>query len=177
MNSIRLHLIAIVLLLIGGLLWGLHAANIVAPFYLEKQFKYIKFVYLLVGLSALYLLFNRDTFLPFLGKTVFPCNLLKEEIKPDNADTTITIKTKPNSKVIYWASESNLTNSDLGPKDAYNNYTNAGVTTSDANGDAILSVRKPTRYTVPYKRLLQKHIHYRVCDGRGMLGRVETVEI
>lgn len=177
MSSIRLHMIAIVLLLIGGILWGLQGANILSPFYLESQFKYVKYVYLLVGLSALYLLFNRDTYLPFLGKTAFPCGLLKEEIKPEDADTAITIKTKPNSKVVYWASDTNLTNANLGPKEAYNNYSNAGIALSDENGKATLEVRKPTRYTVPYNRLLQKHIHYRVCDGRGMLGKVQTVEL
>ena len=177
MNSIRTHLVAMVLLLIGGLLWGLHSVDLIKPFDLEGSFKYIKCVYMLVGLSALYLLCKRNVYLPFLGDTVFPCSLLKEDIKPDNADTTMTIKIKPNSKVVYWASDTNLTNVKLGPTEAYNNYSNAGVTTSDANGNAVLSVRKPSRYTVRYNKLLPKHIHYRICDGRGMLGQVETVQL
>jgi protocatechuate 3,4-dioxygenase beta subunit len=58
---------------------------------------------------------------------------------------------------------------------AYNKYENAGVTTTDSTGVAILKIRNPQPYIVPFKGRIEPHVHFRICDGSGMLGRIKTV--
>lgn len=57
---------------------------------------------------------------------------------------------------------------------AYADYENAGVSTADGDGVAILKVRNPQPYSVPWKGTLQPHIHYRVCGPNGFMGRIQT---
>jgi len=79
-----ISMIATLLLIIGGLNWGLVGAF---NFDLVSKIGFpmiSKIIYLLVGLSAIYLAFNRNTYLPFLGEAVYPCGSLADKI-PDNA--------------------------------------------------------------------------------------------
>lgn len=144
-----------------------------------------------IGMSAIYLVLRRDTYLPFLGKAVYPCGSLSEK-SPLNADTTVRLRTAPNTNVIFWAAESgksgksgnsgNSGKSDVvvdNPWDAYDQYANTGVARSDAKGYAVLRFRKPVQYKTPgaFARTLPVHVHYRICKGGGMLGRVETLAV
>jgi hypothetical protein len=126
-----------------------------------------------VGMVAVVMLFKRDYFLPFLGDTVFPNGLLKETA-PINADKTVIVKVPNERKVVYWASEPN-TNTDIMPWTAYKKYDNAGVTMSDSDGNAKLSVRTPTSYKVPWGKKLKAHIHYRYTLTNGMFSSIKTV--
>jgi len=131
-------------------------------------------IYLIIGMAGLYQLTRRDFYLSFLGKSVYPCGSLLEK-KPENATIKKTIKTKPNINVIYWAAEYN----DKIFKDpyiAYDTYANTGVVKSDDLGNAILEVREPQGYKVPYKsKTLKPHIHYRECFYEGMLEPIKTL--
>jgi uncharacterized membrane protein YuzA (DUF378 family) len=63
--------IAISLLIIGGLNWllvGLFNVNIVSRIFGKSIIT--TFIYVLVGVSALAIVFDRDTYLPFLGPMV-----------------------------------------------------------------------------------------------------------
>ena len=137
---------------------------------------YEKYFYIIAFISALYIMWDRDTYLPFLGRTIIPCNFLKDSI-PANATKIITINiTKPNTKVLYWAADNTSNPSVVNNYiNAYNDFSNSGVATSDKNGIVKLAVRDPQSYTVPYKGLLQPHVHFRICDGPGTLGRVKTI--
>ena len=121
-------------------------------------------------------LYRRDQMLPFLGKAVYPCGSLKEQL-PLNYTNQIDIKVTPNSKVIYWAAEpkdDNEVDDDGTYKSAYKNYSNNGVVVSDKDGNVTLKFRSPREYTVPRKGLLKPHVHYRVCNGGGMMSKVFT---
>ena len=132
--------------------------------------------YLILFCSAI-LLNRRDVFLPFLGDTVIPHSILPDNLTPENADVQKIINITPNTKILYWAAESNDMTLD-NPWEAYGNYTNIGTTISDETGDAILSVRYPASYKKPYKSsVLQPHIHYRYVLNPGMMSRIETVQI
>lgn len=66
------------------------------------------------------------------------------------------------------------------PKKAYGSVQNSGVVVSDSNGNATLQVRKPQKYYVDKfmnKKILNPHIHYRVCESNLMLGPVETIKL
>ena len=101
--------------------------------------------------------------------------MLRNKI-PHGADTQVTIKVPPNSKIVYWAS--NPSDKILNVIRAYNNYENSGITTANEKGLAILRVKKPAAYRVPrtyINKKLEPHIHYRYTRTSGMLSSVKTV--
>jgi uncharacterized membrane protein YuzA (DUF378 family) len=168
--------IAMVLLVAGALVWlsiGIFGYN-----FLEKLAgrSMSRIVYILVGISALAVMFSRDFYLPFLGESVFPCSILKDQV-PAGATIDQTIQVEPYQKVLYWAAEpENKGFETLKTWDqAYLEYANAGVATADSDGRVLLKVRPPQAYTVPMKGKLDSHIHYRVCDKKGFMSRIYTV--
>ena len=135
-----------------------------------------RIIYVIVGVSALAIAFDRDTYLPFLGPTVVPCSLIPETI-PKGADTTIEVMVAPGAKVLYWAAES-ATDGLKKINDwrgAYLEYMNAGATKAASDGTASLLVKKPQPYSVPWKGRLEPHVHFRVCGENGLMGRIQTV--
>jgi uncharacterized membrane protein YuzA (DUF378 family) len=137
-----------------------------------------KVIYFFVGISAFAVMFDRDTYLPFLGPMVAPCSVLKE-ITPSGATRSVRVSVTPKAKVLYWASEpANKKFEKLNNwKEAYLSYENAGVAIANENGIAILKVREPQSYTVVLKGKLDPHVHFRVCGANGWLGRIRTVKV
>lgn len=169
--------IAMVLLIVGGLNWllvGLFQMDLVKTIFGKGLVA--KSIYILVGLAALAIMCDRDTYLPFLGPTVLPCASLPDRTPP-GASKMVTISAPPGSKILYWAAEPKMESLKQVQdwKVAYANYENAGVATTDSNGQAVLKVREPQGYVVPFKGLLEPHIHFRICESSGMLGRVKTL--
>ncbi len=166
---------AVLLLIVGGLAWGWMAMTGKNP--VAKVFgKWAPAIYALVGIAAfVVLLRGRNSFLPFLGPTVFPCAALKD-MEPENADTTVEVQVRPGAKVLYWGAEpaSDGLKTLKSWKDAYLGYANTGVATADESGVAILRLRTPQPYKVPLKGRLESHVHYRVCMADGWLSQVET---
>jgi uncharacterized membrane protein YuzA (DUF378 family) len=166
---------AIFFLILGGLAWGWMAAtgkNVV-----EKMLgKRAWLVYVAVGLAAVLVAWvGRNAYLPFLGPTVFPCAALEDKT-PEGADTRIEVQARPGAKIVYWASEPATEDLKTIPtwRVAYAGFKNAGVTTADEGGKAVLAVRKPQSYTVPWKGRIESHVHWRMCLPDGGLGQVET---
>lgn len=171
-----LDIISLFLVALGALNWGLVAwfkFNAVEWLASRTTSSLAVVIYSVIALSALLHILSRDYYLRFLGEAAFPCGALVERT-PEKATVEIPVKVEPNSNVIYWASESHM-EKDVSPWIAYQKYANSGVTRSDRNGNAILKVRNPSAYTVPWKKTLTPHIHYRVCRSDGIAGRVETV--
>jgi len=143
--------IAISLLIIGGLNWilvGLFNVNVVSRIFGKSVLT--TFIYVLVGVSALAIMFDRDTYLPFLGPMVVPCSVL-EPRDPPGATREVKINVGPNVKNIYWASEPSTGEKLNSWKNAYLDYQNAGVAVSNGNGEAVLKIREPQRYKLPFK--------------------------
>ena len=170
--------IAIALLIIGGLNWlliGLFNINIVSSIFGKSVFA--TYIYVLVGVSALAIMFDRDTYLPFLGPMVVPCSVL-ETRDPPGATREVKINVGPNVKIIYWAAEPSSGEKLNSWKNAYLDYQNAGVAVSNGNGEAVLKIRDPQSYKVPFKGKLEPHVHYRVCGSGeevGWMGKINTV--
>lgn len=176
----KAYAIAMVLLIVGGLNWGVKSfmGKDLISYLTGKNVLLANLLFGAVGVAALLIGLHRDSYLPFLGKTLVPCEVLKAQT-PENADMSVDVLVDPGTKVLYWASEP--ANKDLhGINDwrhAYLAYRNAGVVVADNSGVATLKVRKPQPYTVPIKGELTPHIHYRTCMGEGMLSRVVTVTL
>jgi len=175
--AVWLDIIMRTLIIVGALNWGLIGFfdfNLV-EWLSDRTFEHVDTViYCLVGISALFYFFARDYYLPFLGKSAFPCGSMVQKV-PDNADTDVVVKVEPHVNVIYWAAEHGdkvMEN----PWVAYSQYSNAGVVKADQNGNAVLRVRSPAAYRVPGKTL-SPHVHYRTCDSDGLMSRVKTVFI
>jgi len=134
-----------------------------------------KVLYLFIGAAALYLAFNRDTYLPFLGESIFPSSVLQTQT-PAGATRTVKVKLKPRTKIVYWASEPGDNLNKKPYNIAYGKYENAGVTTSDASGVAFLKVREPQSYNISL-HTLTPHVHYRTLKASGMFGPVRTIQV
>jgi len=173
----KFYMLVIFLVLVGSVNWlsiGVSGQDLVR---LALPPRYAKWVYIVIGLAALPLLFQRDMYLPFLGETVLPAGALAPKT-PQNANDQVTIRTRPGAKVVYWASEPNPTQGKDLPsfQEAYDAYENSGVVVADNSGHAILRFRGPPQaYTVPMKGRLEPHVHFRICDDNGFMERVQTI--
>ncbi len=170
---------ALTALIVGALNWlfiGLFDMNLITGIFGQNLFS--KLLFVLVGLSALFLMFNRNFYLPFLGESVVPCGAFEDKV-PSGADTSVSVHVAPGAKILYWAAEPEAEQlKEINDwKKAYASFTNIGMTTADNDGTAVLKVRKPQSYTVPFKGKLDPHIHYRVCGQDGMMAQVNTVYI
>ena len=173
------HIVVIFLVLVGGVNWlsiGTSGQDLVR---LALPPRHAKWVYIIIGVAAFSLLFSKDMYLPFLGETVLPGGSLQQKT-PQSANDQVSIKTTPNAKVVYWATEPNPTQGKSLPswEEAYDEYENSGVAVADAQGNAILRFRgTPQAYTVPIHGRLEPHIHFRVSGKNGMLGPVQIMFI
>lgn len=137
----------------------------------------------LVIVAALFFLVSRETYLPFLGATVFPSSLLGEDRGPGQAGARAPIEFSTSidnvtdgMRVIYWAANPDQ-NVVSDPYKAYGGFENAGVATVK-NGKVTLKLHCPASYEVPSGRVLKRHVHYRVCcEQRGMLSKVRTAYV
>ena len=173
----KLYSLTILVILLGSLNWlsiGLTGNDLVRC---VMPPRYAKWVYILYGVAALPLFFQRDMYLPFLGETIVPGGALAPKT-PQNANDQLTIRTRPGAKVVYWASEPNPNQGKElpTPEVAYGEFENSGVVVADTTGHAILRFRGPPQaYTVPMKGRLEPHVHFRICDEYGFMERVQTI--
>ena len=132
-------------------------------------------LYSLIAVSGVVLMFQTTTWLPFLGPCAFPSKGLIPNKINRYGSKIVKVNVKPNTRVAYWASLP-VKNEDVPyVEDAYADFSNSGVVTSNSNGVAELSITPGTSYTVPFDKQIPKHIHYRELDGRlGMMGELKT---
>lgn len=186
MNSIfkiKIHMLMMAFLIIGAVNWGTHALGYNFIDILSNGINKIfhsnipinNIIYLIVAVAGILLASERNTWLPFLGLTVFPDSLVPL-VQPTKSDRSISIKTLPNVKIAYWSALNKGEKTDVYL--AYGNYENSGVVVSDANGNATLPIMTGTGYTLPSGVVLPRHVHYRIVNSQeynGMMGRIETV--
>lgn len=166
---------AILFVIIGGInlfFIGLFATNPVKDIF---GVWFARILYILIGISTLAIMFDRDTYLPFLGPMIAPCSGLQDRVPP-GATREVRVTVGPNAKVLYWASEPSTKGLEKinSWKQAYGKYENAGIATAGSDGVVILKVREPQPYAVPWKGKLDPHVHYRVCSADGFMSRVHT---
>ncbi len=126
-------------------------------------------------------IFDRNYYLRFLNRSVFPTGLLVEkeideatrEKKGFVESFKMSFPLYKDKKIVYWASKKGDFDN---PREAYGDYKNSGVASTDENGVAELHLKEvPGTYVVPYKGRLEPHIHYRIIEMNGMLGEVSTI--
>jgi uncharacterized membrane protein YuzA (DUF378 family) len=167
--------VAVLFIIAGAVNWlliGIFQYNLVQNIFGAK---FGRVVYVIVGLCVLMVMFNRDTYLPFLGESVAPCSAFPDRVPP-GATKEVVVMVRPGAKVIYWASEPAMEGlkAVVDWKKAYSEFENAGMVTADMQGQARLMIRPPQAYNVPLGGRLEPHVHYRVCEPKGWMGRVQT---
>jgi hypothetical protein len=133
-------------------------------------------IYVVFFLCALYLTFQRNTWLPFLGESVLPSALVP--LKVNSGNTEVEVRVSPEAKVVYWSAKPSTSESKPEVKSAYDDYSNSGVTQANIDGVAKLAFNKGTEYTVPGGKTVKSHVHYREMDLEyGMMGPVQTIYV
>jgi hypothetical protein len=132
-------------------------------------------LYILILISAVSHIIQRDYYLPFLGPTVIP---IKEgEIIGKLIDIKLT-DLPANTRILYWAaSESDKPFSN--PMDAYKGYGNSGLARTDNTGNVVIRLNCPSDYYVSkfgMNKHLKRHIHYRIESSKfpGLFSSVKT---
>jgi uncharacterized membrane protein YuzA (DUF378 family) len=173
----KAYMLAMFLVLAGSINWlsiGVTGQDLVR---MVLPPRWARWVYIVIGLAAVLFVFQRDVYLPFLGETLVPGGALSPK-SPQGANDQVTITTKPGARVLYWAAEPDPNQGKDAPSwdIAYKNYENSGVAVADDTGQAILRYRGPPQaYAVPMKGRLDPHVHFRVCEKNGFMGRVQTL--
>lgn len=182
-TKVYLHKFAILLVIIGGLNWGgvSTGVNVVERLFGQK---YEKYIYGAVGLAALYLVFQRDVYLPFLGHSVAPPSAFSKS-RPEFADIEVQISVPQGewSHVVYWAAdrkEASASDEIKFASEAYNQFENSAVEPVKAGTDHTLKIQCPQQYYVRkygFQKVLPKHVHYRFISPRGIVSRVYTKKV
>lgn len=176
-----MHKLAMMLVIIGGLNWGLVAMNINLVNILRDTLNNLigtetnidKVIYVIIAYCAFKLL-KRDTLLPFLGKTVMPTSVIPYKQNKYQKDS-VKIQVQPNAKVIYWAAKK-LDSENHDVWKAYDDYSNSGVVKADKHGVAVLKLEKGSGYIVPWgNKYIPPHVHYRYEIKPSKFSRIETV--
>ena len=179
----KIHMVLVALVLIGAINWGTTAFgyNLVEMLtkainnYFTTNTNLDKIIYIIVCIAGIVLLVNRNTWLPFLGHTVFPSQIFVPSKVNTIGSFVVKVNVKPNTRVAYWASKPQTSEEVPLVEEAYADYTNSGVVKSNNNGIAELVVDPGTSYIVPSGREISRHVHYRELDLQyGMMGKVKT---
>lgn len=175
MNNIYINIIGIILILLFAFISSIDILIDESNNIFSRLFALI-IIILIVVISP-----DRNIYLPFLGKTVFPYYLIGNEIHPHGANDSITLEVKypDNTKIIYWGAKSTDKNIiKLSPEEAYGDYSNSGIAIVH-NNKVKLSYFCPDKYAVkPFNNNLKRHIHYRaLLPGSAMLEEVKTAYI
>jgi len=145
----------------------------------------IFYLYIMISVAVVYFLFKRNYYLPFLGRTVYPCKNNEMEKRPyiegeGEKEDEKTVQTPyPDKNIIYWAAMPGE-NKKKTPEDAYKDFENSGIARSDKKGKVTFTYYKPVGYSVNrlgFEKELKPHIHYRACLGNGLLSQIETVYV
>lgn len=172
----KLYMVVITFVIVGGLNWLLIGTTGIDGVKAVLGRKLASIIYIVVGVCALLLALKRDVYLPFLGQTLLPSATLSAKT-PQGANDTLTLKTRPGAKVVYWAAEPDAHKTGVAAtwKEAYGTYENSGVVKADDMGVALLRIRGPPQpYKVPIHGTLKPHVHFRVEEKNGFFGRVQT---
>lgn len=166
-----INIVARLILVLGGLFYLVQFFGIHAD---KNSYVYRSFA-LIIGLCALYFIFDRDYYLPFLGKTVIP---IISSQPTENLKEIALSNLPPDTRIIYWAAKPGPVSPEADWR-VYNDYSNSGVSKTDIRGNLVVKISCPVEYNVPSffgKRRLRRHLHYRyeIPGYNGMFSRVYT---
>ena len=138
--------ISIIFVIIGGInsgiigLLNLNPINLLSRLFRFQLIKTI--IYVLIGFSSIYLLYNIKMFLSLINidTIYYDYHKLKEKI-PINWTKSIDTEAPPYSKIVYWTNQKENAELNKGnPWLLYQNYNNAGIALTNNNGLVTLKI-------------------------------------
>jgi hypothetical protein len=160
MLKLHVHFILMILIFVISIL---NAFYIIAS---NSSNWFFKLIAIIIIFIIIYMANFKETFLSFLGPTVYPLGLIPNEMYPPKSNFSIELDFDyPNgTKVIYWSANKDNNKDQIynNPKDAYGDYKNCGIAVIN-NKKALLHIHCPNKYKVPMAGTLDKHIHYRIA--------------
>lgn len=183
MYQLYIQLFSRVLLIIGGLVYSFRlftGKDIIC----KTKSIWTTILLVLITLSTIMNLFNRDYYLPFLGQTVMPPSPLSSLTPQESAEARSIVVTglPPNTRVIFWGSQESKQSFE-NPIVAYGEYENTYVTKSDKHGIALAKLKCPGEYAVKkygiFNKNIPRHVHYRYESPtyKGLFSRVFTKQL
>lgn len=169
------------LLVIAGLSWSIYGLNGTNIFEKISNTTVRKIVYFIIGLTALFYMFNLFYYFPEIDRTYLPITSLKNN-SPDNSTIKVNVNVPPKSRVIYWAPEPLQIDETVSTRfidKAYGTFKNSGITTANENGVAELSLRKPDSFVLTsfINRNIEPMINYRYSLEGGLLSEIQGTYI
>lgn len=179
-----IHMISLFVALIGGSCWLVYGI-------LNKDVHYaLRTTCILVGILSIYIMFDKHVYLPFLGESAIPSRLLVSDTPTqvdvgNSKNVIVKLRDLPkNTKVVYWAAQKASGKGIVHWQEAYGDYQNSGIASTDEKGEVTFSIACPQPYHVLtlglFKKRIPPHIHYRfVLPGTGgsMLSEVYTASV
>lgn len=169
-DHLILHIITTILVLFGGLtslIRGISNSDVIASM-VGKDIS--NFILILIGLSALFQIIQKQTFLPIEGPVVMPTDIFADHNIPsdfsDDPVMQITVDIDPlASKIIYWSDDDSILEDYL-----------SFVNTKNVVVDDISPFEKSSKKKeLTLKRFESQDIYYRLIYKNGIIGRVITV--
>jgi uncharacterized membrane protein YuzA (DUF378 family) len=167
------YFLLIIIVLVGSVNYGITGiTNINLINKLEIIHSFLPtMIYLLIGLSAIFLISSKKTFLPYIGDSTHPCDKIKDHI-PNNYTDEYKLKVPPNVLVIYWGNDiDNLElKNDLEIWNSFKNYSNTGAIRANEYGNVILKLKQ-------IKNRKKKYIYYKYFDNVGFLSSLKKIYV
>lgn len=121
--SVYGYMVSVLLLVAGALnhMLALLGVHVFTNYYLRATF------YTLVGWAGIYLMFNRNTYLPFLGPAALPDSVLAPAAQVGPSLRTYVLRDVPEEAhfVLYWATLPGEKKDSM--LEAYGDFSNSGV--------------------------------------------------
>lgn len=181
--NLYIHQLLIIFVIFGALNYSFIAfgynfiemRNNEADAYFNRKTYFNIILYFLIVISGIILIFKPTIWNPSIG----PCNFPSKFLVPNKVNpigtTTIKVDVTPNTRVAYWSSLP-PNNHKQYEEEAYGDYSNSGVVTSDINGRAELLIVPGSKYFTTFGKINMEHVHYRELDHKmGMIGELKTV--
>lgn len=156
-----MHNILIYIVLLASLTW------LYIGLFDSCQHIAIRILMVVIGTLALFVMSSSKTYNSDFGETLFPSCLL--ELTPLNKGNILIKFTNlpPNRKLVYWENDS-LT------------CSNGGVAISDANGEALVTLKCPDKANLDRfgnDKKLPNIIYYRYETNNGRFSGIESYEL
>jgi uncharacterized membrane protein YuzA (DUF378 family) len=148
----KLYFFCLIVVIIASINWGIVGSFNISLFEIIISNKNIRYVlYMIIGLSALYLCFQKSLWFPEYSKTLLPDKIFNLQ-SPNTYTHVIKVTAKQNKKIVYWTDD------------------NYGVVLADKDNFARikLDIKDKDTKTVLY---------YRKYNDDGVLGDVKIINI
>lgn len=176
--DVYLHIVSVIIVLIFSIVYSL------LILLSSNVYSIMKILSIIVLIASIYIGANRNTYLPFLGRTAIPPVVFLQEKVPQGSNVSYVLTLSDENAVdgaylLYWgALHSDQSKPRPNPIEAYGDYSNTGIVRIK-DKKATLFFNCPDKYNVANgMKTVDRHIHYRVIKPNDpMMSAVYTAYV